>query len=252
MPRTTKTVSSASKASIEKAPVEKTTPVKKVKKVVKKVTKAKAEKTEPVVESAPEVVPEQTIQEPVVEETEVKTGVKEEKTEFNFEENAEETPVAKLGKRESAKEKIQKGFETLFELYKDELSVKKQPSQKHPLLKYINSLKTDVYRALKIKNPNAESRKNQKNSGFMKPVKISKELSEFLDASKLADEDITRVLITQKLCKYIKEKDLQNPTDKREIIPDETFKKLFAIDNNDEKLTFYSIQKKVQSHIYKC
>mgnify|MGYP003328685533 CR=1 FL=1 len=248
MPRTTKTVSSPSNATVEKV-----TPVKKVKKVVKKVTKAKVEKTEPVVEPKPEVVEEPTTTENPVEEVaqEPVTEVKEETTGFNFEENAEETPAVKLGKRESAKEKIQKGFETLFELYKDELSVKKQPSQKHPLLKYINSLKTDVYRALKIKSPNAESRKNQKNSGFMKPVKISKELSDFLDASKLADEDITRVLITQKLCKYIKEKELQNPTDKREIIPDETFKKLFAIDNN-EKLTFYSIQKKVQSHIYKC
>ena len=247
MPRTTKTVSSPSNTTVEK-----TTPVKKVKKVVKKVTKAKAEKPEPVVEVKPEVIEEETTKNPIQEVVkEAETEVKKETTEFNFEENAEETPVVKLGKRESAKEKIQKGFETLFELYKDELSVKKQPSQKHPLLKYINSLKTDVYRALKIKNPNAENRKNLKNSGFMKPVKISKELSNFLDASKIAEEDITRVLITQKLCKYIKEKELQNPSDKREIIPDETFKKLFAIDNN-EKLTFYSIQKKVQSHIYKC
>jgi chromatin remodeling complex protein RSC6 len=250
MPRTTKTVSSPSNATVEKAAP--------VKKVVKKVTKTKVKKAEPVVEPKSEVVEEPTTTTTTTTENPVEevakqpeTEVKKETTEFNFEENAEETPVVKLGKRESAKEKIQKGFETLFELYKDELSVKKQPSQKHPLLKYINSLKTDVYRALKIKSPNAENRKNQKNSGFMKPVKISKELSEFLDASKLADEDITRVLITQKLCKYIKEKELQNPSDKREIIPDETFKKLFAIDNN-EKLTFYSIQKKVQSHIYKC
>ena len=195
MPRTTKTVSSPSNTTVEK-----TTPVKKVKKVVKKVTKAKAEKPEPVVEVKPEVIEEETTKNPIQEVVkEAETEVKKETTEFNFEENAEETPVVKLGKRESAKEKIQKGFETLFELYKDELSVKKQPSQKHPLLKYINSLKTDVYRALKIKNPNAENRKNLKNSGFMKPVKISKELSNFLDASKIAEEDITRVLITQKL-----------------------------------------------------
>lgn len=249
MPKSTKTV--ASNTTVEKTT---TAPVKKVKKVVKKVTKAKAT---PVVE--PEVVPEPVVVEPeaVVEPTpEVvpEEPVKTEETksaEFNFEENAETAPV-KQGKRESAKEKIQKGFETLLELYKEELSVKKQPSHKHSLLKFVNSLKTDVYRALKIKNPGSEGRRNQKNSGFMKPVKISKELSDFLDASTLPEEDITRVLITQKLCKYIKEKDLQNPSDKREIIPDETFKKLFSIDNNDEKLTFYSIQKKVQSHIYKC
>lgn len=249
MPKSTKTVPATTNSTVEK-----TAPVKKVKKVVKKVTKPKEVK-EPVVEE--EVVKTEVLEETtntVQEETVPETTTTEEETkstEFNFEENAETTPV-KLGKRESTKEKIQKGFETLLELYKDELSVKKQPSQKHSLLKYVNSLKTDVYRALKIKNPGSDARKNQKNSGFMKPVKISKELSDFLDASTLEENDITRVLITQKLCKYIKDKELQNPKDKREIIPDETFKKLFDINNNDEKLTFYSIQKKVQSHIYKC
>lgn len=244
MPKSTKTVSATPNTTVEK-----TSPVKKVKKVVKKVVKPK-EVVEPEVVPTEVVVEETTpVQADIVDDAveEVKTTT----TEFNFEDNAETTST-KSKKRETAKEKIQKGFENLLDLYKDELSVKKQPSQKHSLLKYVNSLKTDVYRALKIKNPSSDTRRNQKNSGFMKPVKISKELSDFLDASNLAEEDITRVLITQKLCKYIKEKELQNPTDKREIIPDETFKKLFDINNNDEKLTFYSIQKKVQSHIYKC
>lgn len=247
MPKSTKTVPASTNPIVEKP-----TTVKKVKKVVKKVSKAK-QVTEPVTEEV--VAPPVVVEEPVATPVEVslpETPVEDEKTpEFNFEDNAEASTV-KLGKRESAKEKIQKGFETLLELYKDELGVKKQPSQKHSLLKFVNSLKTDVYRALKIKNPGSDARKNQKNSGFMKPVKISKELSDFLDASTLAEDDITRVLITQKLCKYIKDKELQNPSDKREIIPDETFKKLFDIHNNDEKLTYYSIQKKVQSHIYKC
>ena len=43
---------------------------------------------------------------------------------------------------------------------------------------------------------------------------------------------------------------LQNPEDKRTIIPDEKLKKLFQI-GEQEKLTYYSIQQKVQRHIYK-
>ena len=44
---------------------------------------------------------------------------------------------------------------------------------------------------------------------------------------------------------------LQNPEDKRLIIPDEKLKKLFDIEKDGEKLTYYSMQQLVQKHIYK-
>ena len=91
---------------------------------------------------------------------------------------------------------------------------------------------------------------NEKNSGFLKPVAISDELQSFF-GEKMA-EPITRVYITQQLCNYIKAMDLQNPDDKRTIIPDEKLKKLFQIgDDEKEKLTYYSIQQRIQRHIYK-
>ena len=90
-----------------------------------------------------------------------------------------------------------------------------------------------------------------KTSGFMKEVKISDELEAFIGKG-VSNEPITRVFITQRLCNYIKQMDLQNPNDKRTIIPDEKLKKLFDIkDTEKEKLTYYSMQQKIQRHIYK-
>jgi upstream activation factor subunit UAF30 len=87
----------------------------------------------------------------------------------------------------------------------------------------------------------------------MKPVNISDELRKFINLSEEEKtEPITRVLITQKLCQYIKENNLQKPEDKREILPDADMKKLFDITTDEtEKLTYYSMQKKIQAHIFK-
>jgi upstream activation factor subunit UAF30 len=82
----------------------------------------------------------------------------------------------------------------------------------------------------------------------MKPIKISGDLATFLETN--PEEPITRVHVTKKLCQYIKEKDLQNPKDRREIIPDEKLKNLFNM-IPDEKLTYYSMQKQIQQHIFK-
>jgi chromatin remodeling complex protein RSC6 len=85
-------------------------------------------------------------------------------------------------------------------------------------------------------------------SGFMKPVKISKEMAKFTgwDGRELK----SRVDVTKYLCNYIKNNDLQNEADRRQIKPD---KKLAKLLNYDEKkdgcpLTYFYLQKKMQPH----
>jgi upstream activation factor subunit UAF30 len=166
----------------------------------------------------------------------------------------EDSPVEKKRtRRVVTKESLRNDFDNLFTEYTEEISsVKKRGSKKPSLEKYLHKLQTDVYRLLKIR-PNGEEKKNRtenNNSGFMKPVKISPELAKFINVS--AEDPITRVLITKKICEYIKEKDLQNPSDRREILPDESLRRIFQLtDNESEPLTYYSIQKKIQSHISK-
>ena len=164
----------------------------------------------------------------------------------------DDEPVAnneKKKKKTLKKEDLCPKWDYLFEAYSAELkAARKQPNQNLSLLKYLTQLKNDTYKLLKLRRRKQES---EKNSGFMKPVAISDELQQFF-GEKSMTEPITRVYITQKLCNYIKQMDLQNPEDKRTIIPDEKLKRLFQIgDDEKEKLTYYSIQQRIQRHIYK-
>ena len=157
----------------------------------------------------------------------------------------------KRTRRVATKDTLRTDFDTLWTEYAEELAVKKKSGKKLSLEKYLHKLQTDVYKLLKIrplgdeKKPRAEN-----NSGFMKPVNISPELANFISVDSSAP--ITRVAITKKICEYIKEKDLQNPKDRREIVPDASLKRIFSLTEMEkEPLTYYSMQKKIQSHIFK-
>ena len=217
--------------STEKKPVKKTV----TKKTVKAVKSKKVEEpvvVEPVVEEKPVV--EEVIENPV-ETTSLVV-------------NEEQEKPTKLSKKPT-KEDIQKQFDELFKLYTDELKSRKQPNQDVSLINYLTKLKNNTFKVLKIKTRNVDSA-NKNTSGFMKPVNVSDELRNFIKLE--SDEPITRVLITKKLCQYIKDNNLQKKSDRREILPDDALVKLFGIKpNEDEKLTYYSMQKRVQSHIFK-
>ena len=86
----------------------------------------------------------------------------------------------------------------------------------------------------------------------MKPVKISKEMTDFTGWA--PDELKSRVDVTKYICGYIREKDLQNPKDRRQIQPDTKLQALLHLskkDLKDEPLTYYTLQKKIQGHFVK-
>lgn len=184
---------------------------------------------------------EKPVQTPVVVET-----VVEQKLEESTLPTEEEKTEKKRTRRQVTKVSFYNDFEAFYKLVESELADKKS------LLKQVKQLKVDSYRLLKIRNMN-DDRKNKgenSNSGFMKPVLVSDDLAQFIGVDN--KEPITRVLITKKICQHIKDKDLQNPADRREILPDPALKKLFSITDQDpEPLTYYGIQKRIQRHIHK-
>ena len=95
-------------------------------------------------------------------------------------------------------------------------------------------------------NPN-----NTTNSGFLKPVKISSDMAKFTGWN--PEELKSRVEVTKFLCNYIRENNLQNPTDKRQIIPDAKLSKLIKYDSKKESepLRYYSLQKFLKPHFMK-
>ena len=63
------------------------------------------------------------------------------------------------------------------------------------------------------------------------------------------NEQKSRVDVTKYICNYIKNNNLQNPTDKREILPNLELQKLFRIDCS--KIKYYNIQTLLKIHFPK-
>lgn len=116
------------------------------------------------------------------------------------------------------------------------------------LVKKVKQLKSDLVKLFKLRNSVKKDNDNP-NSGFRKPVDVSPEMRHFLN---LSPSELTRRLdITKRLCDYIKENNLQDARDRRNIIPDATLKKLLSVSETDPPLTYYSIQQKLKPHIIK-
>lgn len=115
----------------------------------------------------------------------------------------------------------------------------------------LKHLRNDLVRVLrKTKREHAPKDKSKlSNSGLMKPVSISKDLAAFMgvDASTLH----SRVSVTNSICTYIKEKNLQNPSNKREIVPDDKLVKLLGYKEGAQPLTYFYIQQLIQPHFLK-
>jgi len=185
----------------------------------------------------------------VVEESEAINTTTEEITTDLVEGEESATAPAKRTRRAVNKETIRRDFEALFTEYATELASKRRAPQKTAILKYLQKLQSDVFRVLKIRPEGGEQKKrSENNSGFMKPVRISSDLAKFINVD--SSQPITRVMVTKKICEYIKEKDLQNPKDRREIFPDEPLREVFELEK-DKTITYYTIQKLMQKHFDK-
>lgn len=117
-----------------------------------------------------------------------------------------------------------------------------------PKKKYIKSTLTEVLDALERDDETSEEedeppKKKRKGSGGLSAVKeISDQLAEFLGSGK----EMARTEVVKGLWAYIKEHNLQNPNDRREILLDEKMKSLFHCD----KFTMFTMNKYVNMHMH--
>ena len=119
------------------------------------------------------------------------------------------------------------------------------------LNKRLKTLRNQSSRVIKQRNSSTRKATNNTNSGFLKPVKISNEMAKFTGWN--ANELKSRVDVTKYICNYIKENNLQNPTDKRQILADNKLSKLLNYDPKkaNEPLTYYRIQSYIKPHFLK-
>jgi upstream activation factor subunit UAF30 len=89
------------------------------------------------------------------------------------------------------------------------------------------------------------------NTGISKPIKVSKEMCKFAGWDE--DELHSRVDVTRFICDYIKKNNLQNPDNKKQIVPDNKLAKLLGHSKSDPPLTYFNLQThlKKQNHFPK-
>lgn len=148
-------------------------------------------------------------------------------------------------------EEIEKSFDELYGSLETELKALREDKNHNvgirflrSLCRQVKSLKTDCFRLLsrKVRKPSTRNG----NSGFMKSVKISVEMAKFCGFK--SDQLVSRVDVTKAICNYVKEKNLQNPADRRQFTPDEKLATLLEV---KEVITYYTLQKHIQKHFPK-
>ena len=78
-------------------------------------------------------------------------------------------------------------------------------------------------------------------SKFMQPMKLSTELADVVGKGPMP-----RTEVTKKLWAYIKKKKLQDPENKRNIVPDEKLAKVFG---GKKAISMFEMTKKVSKHL---
>ena len=160
-------------------------------------------------------------------------------------------------RRQPTKESVVESFDELISSIELEISrLRENPQNKSKGVKFLRTLgkrlKSLRGRTTRVMKQRVRTnRKSNNNSGFLKPVKISKDMAKFTGW----DPEVlrSRVDVTKYVCNYIRENNLQNPTDRRQILADNKLSKLLKYDSKSatEPLTYYRIQTHLKPHFVK-
>lgn len=151
------------------------------------------------------------------------------------------------------RESVETEFNELISSLEEEINKLRSTSAKSKGVKFLRTINKRVKalrnHALRVSKQRQTTRRNNTNSGFLKPVQISKDLAKFTGWEQTQLR--SRVDVTKFICDYIRDHNLQDPTDKRNIRvdQDQNLKKLLKFDGKDGKpLTYYSLQTYLKSH----
>lgn len=147
-------------------------------------------------------------------------------------------------------EQVNQDFKNLLSTLSNTVqTLKTLTSDAKKLEKQVNKVLKDNVKKQKNKKETSTSDKPKRApSGFAKPSNISEELCNFLGrplGTQLARTEVTK-LVTQ----YIKDNELQNPSNKRHILPDQKLGSLLNASKNDE-VTYFNLQKYMKHHFPK-
>ena len=175
------------------------------------------------------------------------------------ESSPEDAVEAALQPTEAAAVATAPGFASLLDAINTHFqTVEKELRAGKALLKKLNQLhnKELKHAASQLKSgrrkrerdPNAPKRAP---SGIAKPSNISPELAAFLKVE--PEKQLARTDVIRQIAGYIKSNNLENPTNRREIIPDKDLAKLLNIEKgHKEKITYFNLQRWMKPHFPKA
>ena len=111
----------------------------------------------------------------------------------------------------------------------------------------VRGLEKGVKKQSKLHKKEGKSKIVKKPSGFAKPSKISDELISFMNKTK--GTELARTEVTQYIINYIKDNNLQNRENRKNIKPDKRLSEL--LDCGNDELTYFNIQKYMNKHFIK-
>ena len=207
--------------------------------VKKKTSGAKKTSKKETVE-APVVPVEAPVEPPVKVEAPVEPPVKveapvDETTPLSTESNTESSSPSLEEQFASVTQKLA-DLKTLQVTLTTELKLLHKNTTKH--LKNMNKKKKKVHNDKKPRAP----------SGFAKPAKMSKELCDFLNEP--VGTEMARTVVTKHITNYVKEHNLQNQENRRQILCDDKLMNLLKVDDT-VVLTYFNLQKYMKVHFIK-
>jgi upstream activation factor subunit UAF30 len=215
----------------KKSTTSSSTATKKVAKTTRPASTKKASKKAPKVE---EEIIEETVEEEIIEEV-VEEG----------------TSVKKS--RAVTKETVEASFDSLLADIAAEVAALRPDVGKKksgPGIRFLGQITTRLTKlksqSLKIARGKKKAAPSNPNSGFKKKVPVSEKFQKF--AGWGGDELHSRIDATKFICDYIKENNLQNPDDKRRIIPDDKLRKILACDKEVTDFRYCDIQTYMKNH----
>lgn len=133
-------------------------------------------------------------------------------------------------------------------LYKFQNDIKDMLSVVKTLHKDYSRLVKSSSKKSKKSGGNADGTKRQP-SGFAKPTLLSNQLCDFLGVAH--NTSMARTEVTRMINEYIKTHKLQDPKDKRKIVPDAKLKSILKIDDSTV-LSYFNLQSHLKGHFTKA
>jgi len=224
-------------------------PVKEKKKKEKKSKKDKKKKSKEQVVETP-VVETPVVETPVVETPVVETPVVEQKVEekTSVDSASPSDLVAPVSVYQNTDNLLQGVIGRVQERI---ASDKTLLSSLKELTKQVTRERKETERVLKKANKVQKRKKNRGNrspGGFTKPTPLSDGMCTFLEVP--VGTELPRTDVTRQINKYVKENNLQNPENKKQILPDSKLTNLLFLKDGDE-LTYFNLQRYMTIHFLK-